>query len=275
MILALDTASPVVSVALHGGSSKNGASSEKCGEIRIERSVEIGHSSRRLLEMVDEVLEEAGVPPADLSGIVTLRGPGSFTGLRVGLATAMGLHQALGTPATAIPTLEVLAASAVLASSGAPSGRSSCQGRIVAAVDVLRGEWAAQPFRSEWPPRPEGTAERVPARDMARFLPCTFVGYGLDKLRQEGGLEETCLEEDSLDEDSPEKRAWAVFFEPPPLAAVAARLAAEHPPDWDPGTLTEPLYFRPPPVTLPTRRPGAPRNKKGGRKAGSNAGTEA
>jgi len=234
MILALDTASPVVSVAFHG-------------EIRTERSIELARSSRRLLEMVDEVLEEARVTVAELTGIVTLRGPGSFTGLRVGLATVMGLHQASGIPATAVPTLEVLAASAVQAGAEIPGDR------IVAAVDVLRGEWAVQPFRATWPPAPETAAERVPADELARFLPAAFVGFGLDKLRREGGLETSV---DAAD---------TVFVDPPPLAAVAARLAATQPPVWDAGLLTEPLYFRPPPVTLPTRRPGAPRNKRKGR----------
>lgn len=236
LILALDTASPVVSVALYGETTD--------GEVlQAERSVEIAHSSRRLLEMVDEVLEETGLTVAEVTGIVALRGPGSFTGLRVGLATVMGFHQALGTPATAIPTLEVLAAAAeTLRSDG-----SKIPGeRIVAAVDVLRGEWAAQAFRTGWPPRPEGAAERLPFAALHDLAPCAFVGFGLEGLHQEEGFAE---------------RDDIVFLEPPALAPIAARLAAEHPPAWDADLLTEPLYFRPPPVTLPTRRPGAPRNK--------------
>lgn len=238
MILALDTASPVVSVALYGETDG--------GEVlQAERSVEIAHSSRRLLEMVDEVLAETGFAVAEVTGFVALRGPGSFTGLRVGLATVMGFHQALGTPATAIPTLEVLAAAARrLRDDGAEIPGK----RVVAAVDVLRGEWAVQAFRADWPPRPEGAAARRPVTALLDLAPCAFVGFGLDGLQREEGF---------ADRDD------VVFLEPPPLAPVAARLAAEHPPSWDPDRLTEPLYFRPPPVTLPTRRPGAPRNKAG------------
>lgn len=244
MILALDTASPTVSVALCGAA--------RSGEVvQGERSVEISRSSRRLLEMVDEVLAETGCTLADVTGIVALRGPGSFTGLRVGLATVLGFHQALGTPATAVSTLEVLAA-AGRGPGGVTEERTEIPGgRIVAAVDVLRGEWAAQPFEAGWPPRPEADAERIPARDLARFAPCAFIGFGLDKLRDEGGFEERgerCSEE-------------VRFLDPPPLAAVAARLALEHPPEWEAELLTQPLYFRPPPVTLPTRRPGTPRKK--------------
>lgn len=238
MILALDTASPVVSVALYGRT--------RGGDVmRAERSVEIARSSRRLLEMVDEVLAEAGLGMSDVTGFVALRGPGSFTGLRVGLATVMGFHQALGTRATAVSTLEVLAAAA--AGDRGDFGEAGTEipgGRIVALVDVLRGEWAVQPFGADWPPRPQGEAERLGVEELARFVPCALIGFGLDKLREETDLG---------------NREGAVFLDPPPLAAVAARLAAEHPPVWDAELLTRPLYFRPPPVTLPSRRPGTPR----------------
>lgn len=235
MILALDTASPVVSVALYG-STPSGE------EVQAERSVEISRSSRRLLEMVDEVLEDTGLEMTDVTGFVALRGPGSFTGLRVGLATVMGFHQALGTPSTAVSTLEVLAAAGCEGSTdvGIPGDR------VVALVDVLRGEWAAQPFRAGRPPRPEAAADRIPTEELTSLLPCAFVGFGLDKVREATDLG---------DHDG------VVFLDPPPLAAVAARLAAAHPPVWDADLLTEPLYFRPPPVTLPTRQPGTPRSK--------------
>ena len=126
LLLALDTGSPQVSVALG-----------RDGQVLAERSVEIDRSSGRLVEMIGEVLAEAGARPRDLGGVLALQGPGSFTGLRIGLATALGLHQALGVPATAIPTLRVLAARE--------------EGTIVAAVDALRGEWSAQAFRAGEP----------------------------------------------------------------------------------------------------------------------------
>src|SRR5690349_11216019 len=97
LLLAIDAASPRVSVAVGRGE-----------EVLSERAVEIGRSSGRLMDLIGEVLAEAGARPADLGGVVALRGPGSFTGLRVGLATALGLHQALGVRATALSTLHVL-----------------------------------------------------------------------------------------------------------------------------------------------------------------------
>ena len=117
-LLALDTGSPLVSVAL-----------ARDGAVVASRSIEQERSSVRLLEMVQEVLTEAGIGVRDLGGIAVLRGPGSFTGLRIGLATVLGLHQALGVPATAIPSLPVLAASAGERKE-IVIGRASCRERV-------------------------------------------------------------------------------------------------------------------------------------------------
>ncbi|MEM8933528.1 MAG: tRNA (adenosine(37)-N6)-threonylcarbamoyltransferase complex dimerization subunit type 1 TsaB, partial [Acidobacteriota bacterium] len=126
-ILALDTASPVVSLAL--GSA---------GRVLASRTIELRQSSERLLRQIDEVLTETGWHLGDLRGLVVLQGPGSFTGLRVGLGTALGLHQALGLPATALPTLDILARSA--------KAEVSDGDTVTAVVDALRGEWMARTF---------------------------------------------------------------------------------------------------------------------------------
>jgi tRNA threonylcarbamoyl adenosine modification protein YeaZ len=98
-VLGLDTGSPLVSVAV------------TCGDrVLAERATELRRSSERLVGLIDDVLTAAGVSPGALHGVVALRGPGSFTGLRVGLATALGLSQGLGCLAAAPPTLLVLAA---------------------------------------------------------------------------------------------------------------------------------------------------------------------
>jgi tRNA threonylcarbamoyladenosine biosynthesis protein TsaB len=88
-------------------------------------SVEGGHAAQRALVLVDEVLARAGYEARDVGQIVVGCGPGSFTGLRVGIATARGLALALGRPCTGVSTLEALAA-------GAPGG--------LALVDARRGE---------------------------------------------------------------------------------------------------------------------------------------
>ncbi len=151
LILSLDAGSPRVSVAV----GRNGTP-------LAARAVAQEHSSTQLLALIDATLRDAGAQPADLAGLVAAAGPGSFTGLRVALATALGLHQALGVPAQAVSTLAALAAAAAAAAtrgSGSSSGGDgdrdgdedqngggSGEGSIVAAVDALRGEWSVQAF---------------------------------------------------------------------------------------------------------------------------------
>ncbi|HEY6322389.1 MAG TPA: tRNA (adenosine(37)-N6)-threonylcarbamoyltransferase complex dimerization subunit type 1 TsaB, partial [Thermoanaerobaculia bacterium] len=149
LVLALDAGSPVVSVAVGCG-----------GEVLAAGAVALQHSSTQLLALVAEVLKAAAALPADLAGVVALAGPGSFTGLRVGLATALGLVQGLGVRAQAVPTLAALAAA-----SEAPPG-----GLVIAAVDALRGEWSAQAFEAGPVPEPLGEMTLVPAGELLERL---------------------------------------------------------------------------------------------------------
>src|SRR5439155_18015811 len=95
LVLALDTATPVATVALVRGD-------EVLGE-RLSRA-------SRVLADADELLVAAGFSPRGLAGIVLGPGPGSFTGLRIGLAAVRGLALALGLPVAGVSTLEALAA---------------------------------------------------------------------------------------------------------------------------------------------------------------------
>lgn len=72
--------------------------------------VEIRHSERLMLA-IDHILKESGTSLSDLDGIAVSAGPGSFTGLRVGLATAKGLGVGSGKPLLLVPTLEAMAVS--------------------------------------------------------------------------------------------------------------------------------------------------------------------
>ena len=65
--------------------------------------------SQTLLPMIDEIMRMLGMDPAELDAVAVAGGPGSFTGLRIGSATAKGLGLALGIPLVAVPTADALA----------------------------------------------------------------------------------------------------------------------------------------------------------------------
>jgi tRNA threonylcarbamoyladenosine biosynthesis protein TsaB len=117
-ILAIDTCGPSGSVAL---GRLAGRDLEILGETELAGRT----YSATLVSAVAALLEAAGVALADLGGIVAVHGPGSFTGVRVGLSTVKGLAQAAEIPVVPLSRLLVLARKA-----GAPS----------AAIDAQRGE---------------------------------------------------------------------------------------------------------------------------------------
>jgi tRNA threonylcarbamoyladenosine biosynthesis protein TsaB len=90
-----------------------------------------GHATQ-LLAMVAALLEQARVAWSELDRIAVGLGPGRFTGLRVGVATARGLAQSLSLPLAGVSTLEALAEAAV-------HGGEGCDG-VLAVIDALRGE---------------------------------------------------------------------------------------------------------------------------------------
>ena len=65
--------------------------------------------SQNLLPMIKQAIEEAGLKPEDLGGIAVTMGPGSFTGLRIGMAAAKSLAQVLNIPLIGISTMETIA----------------------------------------------------------------------------------------------------------------------------------------------------------------------
>lgn len=224
LLLALDTGSPLVSVAVGQG-----------GRLLARREVAVERSSRQVLSLVQEVMKEVGAKPQDLGGVAALRGPGSFTGLRIGLSTALGLHQALGIPAVALSTLRVMAMAAVIGDEPPQIGPTS-RGALITAIDALRGEWMAQAFTASPFPHALNEPMLAPAHRLPALAPrkiLRLVGFGLARLAQTHGWE-------------------LPVTEPGALAPVALRLAFQIPRGvWDPETLTRPLYARPPAVTPP------------------------
>jgi tRNA threonylcarbamoyladenosine biosynthesis protein TsaB len=97
-IIALDTATAVLSLAL---------STEK-GQWYCEIDAGLRHSEL-LMDTADMLMKTAGLKPGDLELAACMKGPGSFTGLRIGFAAAKGLALALGIPMVAVPTLDCMA----------------------------------------------------------------------------------------------------------------------------------------------------------------------
>lgn len=203
-LLAVDAGSPRVSVAVGDANS-----------VYAEAIEERQRSSATLLAMVDGILATAGLRPDDLAGLVALRGPGSFTGLRVGLATILGLHQALDLPAVGVPTL------AILAALGPEDGSD-----VVAIVDALRGDWFAQTYRSAEQPEALDEPRLISSEELRRQDAGLVVGFGAGDLGGDAGVSRR--------------------LEPPPLAGIAVRQISRFPIGWDPASLVEPLYLRPP-----------------------------
>ncbi|MCL6611036.1 MAG: tRNA (adenosine(37)-N6)-threonylcarbamoyltransferase complex dimerization subunit type 1 TsaB [Peptococcaceae bacterium] len=97
-VLGIESATPVAGVAVAQG-----------GRILAERMINNRKThSGHLLNMIKAVIEEAGVRPGDIGGIAVSSGPGSFTGLRIGMSTAKTLAQVWRVPVVGVSTLEAL-----------------------------------------------------------------------------------------------------------------------------------------------------------------------
>lgn len=126
-----------------------------------------GHQER-LAPMAQQVMAEAGLAFDKIDRIAVTVGPGSFTGLRVGIAFAKGLALALDLPAVGIGTLEALAAEA--------------DGLVFPAIDARRGQLYLQAFEDGRALMAPGvlTAEAAAARlaELSQGRPFTLVGSG-------------------------------------------------------------------------------------------------
>lgn len=104
MLLALDTSSAAVTVALHDGRSV----------VAEDGTIDPLRHGELLAPAIRRVLDRAGSAAADLLTIAVGVGPGPFTGLRVGLVTARTMAAALGVPVVGVCSLDVVAAGAAL-----------------------------------------------------------------------------------------------------------------------------------------------------------------
>lgn len=151
LLLAFDTATPAVTAAVHDTSS--GATLATADQVDARRHGEL------LLPTIDRVLRAAGTGKEQLGALVVGTGPGPYTGLRVGLATAAALGHALGLPVYGVCTLDGIARAA---------RDAGLTGAFTVATDARRKEvyWArydADGVRVEGPAvdRPAELSERL------------------------------------------------------------------------------------------------------------------
>ncbi len=167
-ILAIETATAVCAIGL-----------------RTREGVELGwvvdedrHHTEVLSAAIARALGETGLRARDLDRVVVDRGPGLFTGLRVGLATAIALSEGTGAPLVAVTSLELLAHGAYA---------DGTRGTLVCGVDGRRGEVFVQSFRLEddgvrpLTPATVATPRAVVIEWATNGAPVTFTGDGVQR----------------------------------------------------------------------------------------------
>ncbi len=206
IVLALDTAGVDCAAAVYdsGSDSVMGEVTETIGR---------GHAEH-LMHVVDEALAKADVALSAVERVVVTVGPGSFTGIRIGVAAARGFALSLNVPAVGVTTLEVMAATA----------RAQNPGKsVLAAIDAKREEIYLQSFDADGNPLDEARAVTIgEARAIAAGFDGIVTGTAVARLS-----------------DAPPAERPDAF----PIAIVA-RLGAGKPA----GERPKPLYLRGPDV---------------------------
>lgn len=208
-ILLLETSTAVLSVAL----SQDGSvvASRECREPRLQASL--------TAPLVKEVLDSQGLTVADCDAVCVGKGPGSYTGLRVGVSTAKGLAFGAGLPLIAVGSLDVLAAGVI----PGPDRAS----HIIPMIDARRMEVYTAVFSPSGEQLTPVEAKIIGPDSFAAYLdagPVVFIGDGALKCREVI--------------THPNAR----FVEAWPLATDMARLAQKA---YDEGRFENLAYFEP------------------------------
>lgn len=163
-ILNIETATKNCSVSV----AKNGET-VLCREIAEE-----GYShAEKLHVFIEEVIAESGISVQDLAAVAVSQGPGSYTGLRIGVSAAKGLCFALNIPLIAVDTLQTLASKA-----------SVSEGKIIPMLDARRMEVYSEIFNYDLKAEREIQAEIITEDSFSEFTEkIYFVGDCAEKCK--------------------------------------------------------------------------------------------
>ena len=167
-ILSIETSTSICSVAIH-----------ERGELRAVSEIkEPGAHAEKLLDLVDAAMKQAELRMSDLDAVAVSQGPGSYTGLRIGVSTAKGIAYGLEIPLIGINTLQAMAASQLV-----NHGEF-----VVAVLDARRKEVYTQTFGDSLQEITSIEAVVLEEGVFASVLEkgkVYFVGDGADKVKEE------------------------------------------------------------------------------------------
>ena len=231
-LLAFDTSTPTARVALIAPT----------GECLVLRQKTAARHSANLLALCDEILSAASLKVDGLRAIACGAGPGSFTGLRVGLAVAKGLALPTALPLVLLSSLDALACDLAAASPGAQL--------LLPCIDAGKGQVYARLYdATDGTPCAQGTCDWVLAPDAL----CALVGEAAAgrSLRMGGTGVDRYIE---VFRSAFGENAVAAALPGPSAAAIGrlalARIARE---DFDDLETAVPRYGRPPDITRPKK----------------------
>ncbi len=231
LVLALDCATNGCSVAAVAD-----------GRVMASETARMARGQSEVLApMIERVIAASGQDRSDISAIAATRGPGAFTGLRIGLAAARGLAMALGVPCLGVTTFDALALAA--------RRRAEAQGKtLLIAIDTKRDDIYVQAFGADGRPLADGRA--LPPAELPAYVAGTDGALVIAGDAAEAA--QTALA--ALSGRPADVLAGIDVPDAGDVGLIASNLiaaglpasAAAHPPT--------PLYLRPPDVTPPKGR---------------------
>lgn len=214
MILNIETTADVCSVSLSEGN-----------EVKALKESAEGHNHATMLTVcAGELLSGAGLAVTDLEAVSVSMGPGSYTGLRIGVSTAKGLCYGAGVPLVAVPTAEVLVQAFLVAH----AGDIGPEWRLMPMIDARRMEVYTAMYDAAGAPCSEVHAEIVTADSFRGELsagPVAFFGPGAmkcadtvrsDNARFFGGIRASAAAMAALSAREVRERRWrdVAYFTP-------------------------------------------------------------